>query len=143
MNLICKNRGTGKTYDLIKMSAETGYQIVVHTDTVKRMVSEKAKEMGLHILPPITRKEMNLGQYRGNTFLIDELETFVQEFGNIYAATINKENVSEDDVYQRNIDILLKDYEKVIANKDYNSGMNILKNIDSLNRQLDMAKYRE
>lgn len=143
MKLICKNRGMGKTHDLIKMSAETGYQIVVHNDQSKRFIAEKALEMGLNILPPITRKEMNLAQYCKNTFLIDELELFVREFGNIHAATINKENVAEDNVYQRNINVLMKDYEKIIANKDYNAGLNILKNIEQLNRQIDTIKCRE
>ena len=147
MKLICKNRGMGKTYDLIKMSAETGYQIVVHSQSIKKDIIEKAKAMGLSILPPITLKEMNLAQYRNNKFLIDELELFIQDIGSIYAATINKENVIENDdniiaIMNMSLDTLIREHNKYVNKGDYNTALNIMKNIEMLNKQLETTEYR-
>lgn len=147
MKIISKNRGEGKTTKLIKMSAETGYQIVVSNHPLKQYVIDHAKEMGLTIYPPITRKEMSLAQFRGRTFLIDELESFVGEFGNVYAATVNKENVVEDikdnpvTRMQKSLDKLANHYDYLINKGDYNASLNVLKNIEMLSRQIKDIGY--
>ena len=147
MKIISKNRGEGKTTDLIKMSAETGYQIVVHSQPSKQFVIDKAKEMELNILPPITRREMHLAQWSRNTFLIDELELFLLDIGNIHAVTINKENVVEDIKdnpvvrMEKSLDKLSNQYDYLINKGDYNASLNVLKNIEMLNRQLKDIGY--
>lgn len=145
MKLICKNRGMGKTYDLIKMSAETGYRIVVHSDFLCRVVSEKAKEMNLDIPSPISKKQMNLSQFNKETFLIDELELFIESNSKVYAATINKENVLlvEDDVIPLmdvSLKTLIRQYNTYVNKGNFNTALNIMKNIDMLSKQIENAK---
>jgi hypothetical protein len=146
MKIISKNRGEGKTTELIKLSAETGYRIVVHDDHLVKIISEKAKEMNLEVPFPISKQQINLKQFSEETFLIDELELFVDSSNKIHAATINKENVVEEDIvdrYQRQIDALMNYYERTVKQGDLNIGLNILKNIDLLNRQIEQVKRCE
>lgn len=145
MKKIIKFRGQGKTTDLIKMSAETGYRIVTFGDT--RYIIEMANKMGLEIPNPISKNEYNLAQYRGDKkpILVDELEQFVYScIGHeIYAATLNAEDVvidaSQNPISQLKnalVKLILK-YQEIIGKGDFNVSYQILKNIEKINELVD------
>ncbi len=71
MNKIFKNRGLGKTTDLIRISSEKQYPIVTAGDIT--YIKAKAKEMGLSIPKPL---RVGKDELRGiNTpVLVDEAE---------------------------------------------------------------------
>ena len=78
MKKIIKGRGQGKTYDLIKISAEQ--QIPILTINSVQYILETAKSMGVEIPKPITLKELNLAQYRNSNkpILVDNAEYVLQ-----------------------------------------------------------------
>lgn len=143
MKKIIKFRGQGKTADLIKMSAETGYRIIALSDT--RYIVDMSKQMGVEIPQPITRKECNLAQYRNDEkpFLIDELEQFViNSIGHeIYAATLNAEDIIQDfendlNLMKSTLHKLLIKYITLVEKNEFNVSYQVLKNIDLLKQQI-------
>lgn len=87
MKIIYKSRGTGKTTELVKMSAKTGFPIVC-MDT--RHIYSVAKEIGLDIPKPIAIRD-----YKSSScekILVDDAEYVLQHFlGKVECMTINKE----------------------------------------------------
>lgn len=73
MKLINKSRGTGKTTQLIYVSAITGFKIIVPNAAMAKYVEELAKKMGLKIPQPISYVEYKIGNDRG-PILIDEVQ---------------------------------------------------------------------
>mgnify|MGYP001012134399 FL=1 len=57
MKIIYKPRQSGKTLEVIKMSAETGYRIVCHSQSECSRVFHVAQEMGLNIPFPMSIDE--------------------------------------------------------------------------------------
>lgn len=93
MNKILKNRGMGKTTDLIRISAEKQYPIVVHASFMVRHVMEYAKNMGLNIPTPLVAGKDSI---RGlNTpVLVDEASLVLRS---LLGCEINTLTMSIDD----------------------------------------------
>lgn len=92
MKIIMGDRRTGKTTELIKMSAETGAVIVTPTSQNKKYIFELAKERGLEIPPPITHYQFL--ERRGNCdkqlYLIDEAQCMIQNLmGGVVAMSLD------------------------------------------------------
>lgn len=77
MKLIIKDRGMGKTTQLIYMSEATGYPIVTNNKFSINSLKMRAKKLGCEIPEPITSYEMASGKKRGNhlydNILVDEV----------------------------------------------------------------------
>lgn len=89
-------RGTGKTYQLIKLSAETGDTIICTRIEECNKIDLDAQEMGLLIPFPLTYNEFINKRYLGKHikgFLIDNIELLIQEMCNVpvNAITISSE----------------------------------------------------
>lgn len=78
---IIKPRQGGKTTDLLSMSAETGYPIVVKNRNDSRLLKKRAKEISLTIPEPITTTQILNGKVKINTnhVLIDDAEYFINQ----------------------------------------------------------------
>lgn len=77
MNIIVQPRQTGKTTELIKKSAETGYYIVCDTHAMAQYTFKIAQDLKLNIPLPITSKEFIEGRFSSfgiKGFLIDNAE---------------------------------------------------------------------
>lgn len=102
MNLIIKNRGSGKTTQLLYTSATTGKVIVAATNAACKYLKQMAKDLGVNIPEPISFYDFTNHKYDKNIIedgiLIDDLESILPKvlsdyFGvSIYAATMS--NVS-------------------------------------------------
>ena len=94
MEIIYKERGKGKTTDLIKLSAEKGYYIVCKGRDESQRIASQAIEMGLSIPLPITFNEFLCSDYgycvKG--FLIDNADILLSHLGRgrVKAATLTK-----------------------------------------------------
>lgn len=80
MKVIADDRQTGKTTELIKMSAETGFYIVCHSRREAGRVFRVAIESDLVIPFPKTHREFLAHQYYSpgiKGFLIDNLDLLV------------------------------------------------------------------
>jgi gamma-glutamyl-gamma-aminobutyrate hydrolase PuuD len=83
--IITRSRGTGKTTDLIKISAEKQIPILAPTRGQKELIKEMAKKLGFEIPDPFSFGE----SFRGSTIkqvLVDNAEMVLQiliskEFG--------------------------------------------------------------
>lgn len=85
MNWIIKERGTGKTTELIKKSSETGYYIIVATVNNARNVSNLARSMNIDIPFPITVEEYLRGKMCGSyikNVLIDDADVILETIFN-------------------------------------------------------------
>lgn len=92
MKKIIKNRGEGKTTDLIKISAEKQIPIVVHNRGMIGIIQDKAKRMGLNIPTPIyALDEHRLSMLGIEGVLVDEIDLVLQEMlhYNIEALTLS------------------------------------------------------
>jgi hypothetical protein len=94
MKKIIGNRNTGKTTELIKMSAEKGFYIVCKNQSEASNIAIKALDLDLQIPFPITYEEfINKDYYpRGiRGFLIDNVEMLLLRLTNvnIEAITMN------------------------------------------------------
>lgn len=95
MKTIIGDRGTGKTTELIKISAKTQNYIVCAGFREAAGIEKMAKSMNLKIPFPITYYEFLERKYYSkniNGFLIDDLERFFQVISTrvpINAITIN------------------------------------------------------
>lgn len=70
VRLIIKDRGKGKTTQLLYTSATTGYPILVSSNSQVNYLLQKAKELELVIPQPITRNYLKGRQI--DNILIDE-----------------------------------------------------------------------
>ena len=79
--LIRKGRGTGKTTELIRLSASQGIPIIAPTMWMANAIKKQARELGVDIPEPTTiNKIVNQGGRPGK-YLIDELEMCLRELG--------------------------------------------------------------
>ena len=94
MYLIRKGRGTGKTTELIHLSAKRGIPIIAPTMMMAESVKKQAREMGLDIPEPTSiNKVVNQGGRPGK-YLIDELELCLNQLGiDPVAVTSNLDHV--------------------------------------------------
>ena len=101
MKAILLPRLAGKTTQLIQMSAETKFYMVVHTKTEAARVFVAAHEMGLSIPLPLTFGEFLDKRYYGKSikgFLIDNAELLLQQLAPgvpVVAISINDEHTEE------------------------------------------------
>lgn len=98
MNIIYKNRGKGKTTELIKISAEKYLYILVADKNRQREVFNLARDLNLNIPFPITVEDyFRSDKLRGSfikTILIDDADDILQQIFNtviIDTITITKE----------------------------------------------------
>lgn len=97
MKLIIKERGMGKTTDLIRLSAETGQYILVADFNRARNVADMARKMGLNIPYPVTVCEGLKEGFRGTfirSILIDDADIVLQMVFHVgvTAITLTKED---------------------------------------------------
>lgn len=148
MQIISLKRGQGKTTELIKMSAKTGIKILVGTEANAKMIVEKAKEMNLKIKEPIViqnnRPSEIVRDYCAGVrkFYIDELPLVLSnllggEIVEIATITETNELPTNVDILQRSLDLLIKKYSELINKGDYNVGLNVLKNIEMVSRNIN------
>lgn len=163
MNIIAKSRGMGKTWDIVKRSIETGYPILCFYSANEMYMRELAKKQGYDpkklniVVCDRTNGEFDLSSFYNindgsDTIpcIIDEAEWFFQTLLRKYIGrsvkidtmSINNENVilpSNPDIIRADISDLLTIYSKFIKNKDsdYGKALNILKNIEMLQTQLN------
>ena len=64
IDIICKERGQGKTYDLILESARTGTPILTAYDS--RYIVQQATEIGIRIPQPLTKGEYEYFRRNGS-----------------------------------------------------------------------------
>lgn len=81
MKVIAGPRGSGKTTELIKLSAETGSRIVTKNKFMANFTVDMAKKANLEIPTPLTYDEY-LEEYawqgrKETGFLIDDLDIFL------------------------------------------------------------------
>lgn len=69
MLVIRGGRQSGKSFELIKMSAETGTYILVSTRQRALQLTRQAKEMGLHIPFPVTLDELLACRFHGSSII--------------------------------------------------------------------------
>ena len=76
MKIILAGRGGGKTYQLLRLSEETGAVIVTLHDP--EQVQRQAEELGLKIPRPITYHQLLHGQFHQNRgMLFDDVDEFM------------------------------------------------------------------
>lgn len=98
MKKILKERGQGKTYDLIKISSEKNIPIICYSYGSMTLICEMAEEMGVEIPTPIPIHkyiEMINGGYNPERILIDNAE-FIMEYllrCEIYALSMTKPKI--------------------------------------------------
>lgn len=108
MNIICKPRNCGKTYDLIMESARTGHPIVTATSAEARFVNEEAKRMRVHIKQAISVREYGIFKNNGSLFnspswtgkvLIDNVDLVL---GNLFEAEVVTATCTLDNMKENN-----------------------------------------
>ena len=98
MKIIAKPRCTGKTTELIKISARTNTYILVLNGKRQKEVARLADSMNMIIPYPITLEDYMRTQFRGSFIkhiLIDDADDILQRFFNtvmIDAITITEAN---------------------------------------------------
>lgn len=132
-----------KTLELIKLSSWEKYRIVTDQNNIERIVN-LAKEMGLEIPQPITRKQLNLCQYskEKTPILIDELDWFIKDVLNrdVYAITIDAQGITNgsslfknfNDELQSVLLCLVEKYKTLMGKNDFNLSYQVLKNIEKI-----------
>lgn len=98
MEIILKNRGGGKTAELIRRSAKSGLYILTKDYARSRAVAEQARDMGINIPFPVTVADyMHSDGFNGsfiNKIYIDDADDILQAIFcrvQIEAATITKD----------------------------------------------------
>lgn len=108
MNIICKPRNCGKTYDLIMESARTGHPIVTATSAEARFINEEAKRMRVHIKQAISVREYEIFKNNGSLFnslswtgkvLIDNVDLVL---GNLFEAEVVTATCTPDNMKGEN-----------------------------------------
>jgi hypothetical protein len=96
MYIVYKDRGEGKTVDLIKESVKTGYTIVCFNYMSRYELQKMAKEFGYNIPNPISHKNFLKNKYCDDGikgFLIDDIEGFLGWINlNIKGFSCSREN---------------------------------------------------
>ena len=99
MKILKMDRGAGKTFHLIRLSAILDSPILCATEQSKKYILDKAKEMWLEIPEPIV---VNRGNFeivmrgRNTDLLIDDLELVLKGlFGNDVIVATTSEPVLE------------------------------------------------
>ena len=77
--IIGGGRNCGKTTELIKISAETGYPIVCVSKAIAHVISSQAHDLGFKIPFPITFRELPLKSSKYKAVLVDEIEHLLEE----------------------------------------------------------------
>jgi hypothetical protein len=100
MKIKIGRRDSGKTVELIKQSAETGYYIICFSNTEANRVAKVARDMGLKIPYPLSAHEFMSQQYfyRGiKGFLIDNIDLVFNSMSSvpIIAATLTPDAIEE------------------------------------------------
>lgn len=108
MKLIIKDRGMGKTTQLIHTSEITGYPIVASTEAIVNEIKKQAERIGCKIPEPMTVQELLHGKARGRheyeNILVDEVcingllqKALNQYFGrNVIACTCSPDYTWEE-----------------------------------------------
>lgn len=144
MRIICKNRGMGKTHDIVKIACEKGYTIICLNTHQEGCFKREAIRQGFDVasLKTVVYDEKTTLD-NSKTYLIDETENFLTHVLGVSIDTIsiNKENIIsqfDNDIISDNISYLLNIYSQEIKkpNCDFGKTYNILKNIDTLRNQL-------
>ena len=73
MKLIIKDRGMGKTTQLIHISEATGYPIVAAYKTTIGHIKSMAKKLGCNITEPVLISDVATGKTRYDNILVDEV----------------------------------------------------------------------
>lgn len=73
MKLIIKDRGMGKTTQLIYISELTGYPIVAAHKTTIGHIKSMAKKLGCNITEPVLVSDVATGKTRYDNILVDEV----------------------------------------------------------------------
>lgn len=105
IEIICKGRGQGKTYDLILESARTGIPILTAYDS--RHIVDQARFIGAKILQPMTVKEykyfkdngslLNNKSWKGK-LLIDEVDGVLEQ---LLGAKVEKVTCTPDSMNEK------------------------------------------
>ena len=99
MKILKMDRGAGKTFHLIRLSAILDSPIICATEQSKKYILDKAREMWLEIPEPIVvnRNNFEIVMRRRNTdLLIDDLELVLKGlFGNDVIVATTSEPVLE------------------------------------------------
>lgn len=86
MKVIIKPRGYGKTTELILIAARTGKPILVATDSMKRYIKSRAKDMEIYDITCFSVKDIINLKHKGiitnfsKDFLVDEFDCVFEEF---------------------------------------------------------------
>ena len=99
MKILRMDRGSGKTFHLIKLSAILDSPIICATEQSKKYILDKAKEMALEIPEPIVVNRNNFEivmKGRNTDLLIDDLELVLKGlFGSDVVVATTSESVLE------------------------------------------------
>nr|DAJ41482.1 MAG TPA: Cobinamide kinase / cobinamide phosphate guanyltransferase [Caudoviricetes sp.] len=99
MKILRMDRGSGKTFHLIKLSAILDSPIICATEQSKKYILDKAKEMALEIPEPIVVNRINFDlvmRGRKENLLIDDLELVLKGlFGSDVVVATTSESVLE------------------------------------------------
>lgn len=158
MNIIAKNRGMGKTWNIVKRSIETGYPILCFHKSDEVHYRDVARHQGFDpsklkiVIYNVHNEDFNVSMFdETQKYIIDEAEYFFldllkrythDQIGFIDTISINYENIVENNCnkekIEENISYLLDLYSNIIKDKncDYGKALNILKNIDMLRGQI-------
>ena len=102
MKIIAKPRCTGKTTELVKLSAKTNTYILVLNRQRQKEVARLADSMNMIIPYPVTLEDYMRTQFRGsfiNHILIDDADEILQRFFHsvvIDVITITEVNADAD-----------------------------------------------
>lgn len=99
MKILRMDRGSGKTFHLIKLSAILDSPIICATEQSKKYILNKAREMWLEIPEPIVVNRNNFEivmKGRNKDLLIDDLELVLKGlFGSDVVVATTSESVLE------------------------------------------------
>lgn len=99
MKILRMDRGAGKTFYLIKLSAILDSPIICTTEQSKKYILDKAREMGLEIPEPIVVNRINFDPVMGGrkeNLLIDDLDEVLKGlFGNNVIVATTSESILE------------------------------------------------
>lgn len=108
MKLIIKDRGMGKTTQLIHASEITGYPIVASTEAIVNNIKKQAERIGCKIPEPMSANELlhnkSVGRHEYENILVDEVcingllqKALNQYFGrNVIACTCSPDYTWEE-----------------------------------------------
>lgn len=161
MNIIAKNRGMGRTWDIVKRSIQTGYPILcfhkrdeMHYRDIARQLDFDPKDLKVVIYNSVDENftGQTVDEYdKLQEYIIDDAESFFMnllvkhthgQIKHIDTISINNENIVASNCnrgkIEENITYLLDLYSNTIKDKncDYGKALNILKNIDMLRGQI-------